>query len=173
MKEKEWKPSLDDTIIQEYIRERVGEDGLEVAKLIETKQPIQGVEILETIKDKPSNVRKTLYRLEDARVAEYQKDTDKAGWETFLWRLTLHEVKYQINKERKKMLDKLREALQAEKENSFYLCADGHERTIFESAVKMEFKCPRCTKAMSFVDNKSRIKELDTAIETLEQLVFD
>ncbi len=170
---REWMPTLDDRIIQEYIRERIGEEGLVVAKLISDRQPIQGVEILETIQDKPSNVRKTLYRLEDARVAEYQKDTDKTGWETFFWRLTLDEVKHQINKERKKMLSQLEETLRVEKENSFYICESNHERTVFEDALKMEFKCPECEKAMNFVDNKDRVKELESTIEQLQNLVFD
>ena len=169
----EWNPTLKDTIIQEYIRERVGEEGIAVAQLIEKKQPVQGVEILETVQDKPSNVRKVLYKLEDARVAEYQKDTDKTGWETFLWRLTLHEVKHQINKERKKMLVQLEESVQVERENSFYSCPDAHARTIFEDAMKAEFKCPDCSKAMNFIDNKERIRELELAIGDLEEMVFD
>lgn len=173
MKAKDWMPTLDDPLVQEYIRERVGEEGLSVAALIGEKEPVQGVEILETIKDKPSNVRKVLYRLEDARVAEYQKDTDKTGWETFIWRLTLNEVKYQINKERQKLLRDLKSQLQLEKENSFYLCQQGHQRTIFEEAVSLEFKCPECSTPMNFVDNKDRIKELDAAIGELGKIVFD
>lgn len=170
---KEWNPTIGDPIVQEYIRERVGEEGLQVAALIGEKEPVQGVEILETIKDKPSNIRKVLYRLEDARVAEYQKDTDKTGWETFIWHLTLHEVKHQINKERQKLLRDLRNQLQVEKENSFYICEEGHQRTIFEEAVGLEFKCPECGNAMNFVDNKERIRDLEAAIKDLEQLVFD
>lgn len=172
-KAKEWEPTLKDPLIVEYIRERVGEEGLSVAQLIETKQPIQGVEILETIQDKPSNVRRTLYKLEDARVAEYQKDTDKTGWETFLWRLTLNEVKHQINKERKKMLSNLEEQLRTERENSFYICSDNHERMIFGKALKGEFKCPECGAAMNFIDNKERMHELESAIGDLEKIVFD
>ena len=173
VKTKDWNPTLEDPIIQEYIRERVGEQGLQVAALIREKEPVQGVDLLEIIKDKPSNIRKVLYRLEDARVAEYQKDTDKTGWETFIWRLTLNEVKYQINKERQRLLRDLRNQLQLEKENSFYLCEQGHQRTIFEEAVGMEFKCPECGLQMNFLDNKERIRELETAITDLEKIVFD
>lgn len=173
VKAKDWTPSLEDPLVQEYIRERVGEEGLGIAALIRDKEPIQGVDILEAVKDKPSNVRKVLYRLEDARVAEYQKDTDKTGWETFIWRLTLNEVKYQINKERQRLLRDLRSQLQLEKENSFYLCDQGHQRTIFEEAVSLEFKCPECSDPMNFVDNRERIKELDKAIDELEKLVFE
>lgn len=172
-KGKQWEPSLDNPVVQEYIRERVGEEGLHVAALIQERQPVQGVDILEAVKDRPSNVRKVLYRLEDARVAEYQKDTDKTGWETFIWRLTLHEVKFQINKERQKLLRELRSQLQLEKENSFYLCDQGHQRTIFEEAVALEFRCPECREPMNFVDNRDRIRELEKAISDLEQLVFD
>lgn len=170
---REWEPNLDDKLVQEYIRERVGEDGIPVAKFIEKKQPVQGVEIIETFSDKPAAIRKVLYKLEDARVAEYQKDTDKTGWETFFWRLTLQEVKHQINKERKKVLHGLQTTLQVEQENSFYTCPDGHERVIFEDALKKEFKCPDCQQPMSHIENRGRIKELEMAVRELEQLVFD
>jgi transcription initiation factor TFIIE subunit alpha len=173
LKAKDWQPTLQDPLVQEYIRERVGEEGLPIAQFIADKEPVQGVEILETIKDKPSNIRKILYRLEDARVAEYQKDTDKTGWETFIWHLTLNEVKYQINRERQRILKDLRNQVQLEKENSFYMCKDGHQRTIFEEAVGLEFKCPECGEQMNFVDNKERVKELEKAISDLEKLVFD
>lgn len=173
MKVNDWSPTLKDQVIQEYIRERVGEEGIKVARFIEQRQPVQGVEILETLKDKPSNIRKTLYKLEDARVAEYQKDTDKTGWETFIWRLTLNEVKYQINKERQKLLKQLRDDLQLERENSFYLCPAKHRRTIFEESMTLQFKCPDCGQPMSFVENKDRIKELEKAIRELEEMVFE
>lgn len=170
---KDWEPTLKDRVIQDYIRERVGEEGLSIAKLIEKKQPVQGVELLETVQDKPSNVRKTLYKLEDARVAEYQKDTDKTGWETFVWRLTLNEVKHQLNKENKKQLGKLETQLQLERENSFYICPDNHERTIFEEAAKGEFKCPQCGELMNFVDNKDRLRDIEQRIAKLRAEVFD
>lgn len=141
-----------------------------MAKLIQQREPVQGVEILETVQDKPSNVRKILYRLEDARVAEYQKDTDKTGWETFLWRLTLHEVKHQINKERRRLMLQLNEQLRTEKENSFYICGDSHQRVIFEEALKAEFKCPTCAKPMSVTDNEVRIKALESAVRDLEAI---
>lgn len=172
-KASEWQPTLDDTLVQAYILDRAGEQGVEIARLIEKQQPVQGVEILETVQDKPSNVRKTLYKLEDARVAEYQKDTDKTGWETFIWRLTLNEVKHQINKERHKMLQSLRDSVALEKENSFYICSDDHERTIFEDAMRAEFKCPQCGKSMDAIDNEQRVGELEKAIKDLELLVFD
>jgi transcription initiation factor TFIIE subunit alpha len=169
----DWEPTLDDPIIVAYIRERVGEEGLPVAQLIKEKQPVQGVDILEIMSDqKASAVRKILYKLEDARVAEYMKDTDKTGWETFVWRLTLNEVKYQINKERHKMLKDFEHLLELEKENSFYQCENGHERVIFEDGLALEFRCPECGQPLNFVENEDRVGELENVIEKLKSLVF-
>jgi transcription factor E len=173
LKAEAWVPTLDDPVVQEYIRDRVGPEGLEVARLIEDKQPVLGVDLLDLLSDqKPSTVRKVLYRLEDARVAEYQKDTDKTGWETFVWRLTLNEVKYVINRERHKLILDMEHELELERENSFYQCTDKHDRIIFADAMALEFKCPECADALNFVDSERRIQMLEHAVHDLKEIIF-
>ena len=173
VKDDSWVPTLEDPLVQAYIRERVGEEGLPLALLIQEKQPVQGVDLLEIMSDrKASAVRKILYKLEDARVAEYMKDTDKTGWETFVWRLTLNEVKYVLNQERHKLLHSMEAQMELEEENSFYECPQRHARIIFEDGLALEFRCPECGQALAFVDNATRIRELKESITKLRKSVF-
>lgn len=168
-----WEPTLDDPVVQEYIRDRVGPEGMKVARLIEQHEPVLGVDLLDMLsEEKASAVRKILYKLEDARVAEYQKDTDKTGWETFVWRMTLNEVKYQINRERNKLKMDLQHELELEKENSFYRCQNQHDRIIFADAMALEFRCPECGESLDYVDNEERIQKLEQAVQDLGSLTF-
>jgi transcription initiation factor TFIIE subunit alpha len=168
----DWVPALNDPAIRDYIIEHAGELGLVVAGLIREHQPILGVDLVELVDEKASTVRKAMYRLEEARVAEYEKDTDKSGWETFTWRLTLNEVKYLINHQRKERLAHLKERLDFAAQTEFYQCPNEHPRVDFESAMEIDFKCPHCDTMMANVDNSDHIERLVREIHELEQLVF-
>lgn len=170
----DWKPSLEDPLIRQYVLDHAGEYGMKLAEMIHRRQPITGVEIIDSIPDdKPSNIRKILYKLEEARVAEYEKDTDKSGWETFTWKLSLNEVKYVINNQRKERLRSLKAQMDFETSTQFYQCANAHMRMPFDEAADQDFKCPHCNEAMDFVDNKDEIKRLKQEIRDLEAITFD
>ena len=170
----DWKPTLEDPLIRQYILDHTGEYGLKLAEMIHKRQPITGVEIIDSIpEDKPSNIRKVLYKLEEARIAEYEKDTDKSGWETFTWRLSLNEVKYVINNQRKERLRSLKAQLDFEMSTQFYHCSNAHMRMPFDEAADQNFKCPHCGEAMDFVDNKDEIDRLKKEIRELEAITFD
>jgi transcription initiation factor TFIIE subunit alpha len=169
---KEWVPSLQDPVVRNYIKEYAGELGLELAELIQDHQPILGVDIVELHPEKASMVRRTLYKLEESHVAVYEKDTDRTGWETFTWYLTLNQVKYQINKMRQDALDHLEKRLEFESQTEFYACGSNHPRVDFEAAMEINFLCPICEAPMANVDNSDQIERLVREIHQLKKLVF-
>lgn len=169
---KEWQPQLEDPVIRAYIIDAAAELGLELAELIRDNQPILGVDITELVEEKASTVRKALYKLEEARVAEYEKDTDKSGWETFTWRLTLNEVKYLINNQRKEALAHLKQRLAFEANTEWYACGDDHPRVDFETGIESNFQCPVCEKPVMNVDNSDNVERLARAVHELEAVVF-
>lgn len=169
---KDWNPQLDDPVIRAYIVETAGELGLDLAELIRDNQPILGVDITELVDEKASTVRKALYKLEEARVAEYEKDTDKSGWETFTWQLTLNEVKYLINNQRKEALAHLKQRLAFEANTEWYACEEEHPRVDFEAGIECNFQCPVCEKPMMNVDNSDNVERLVRSVRDLEQVVF-
>lgn len=169
---KEWTPRLQDPVIRNYIKEYAGELGLELAELIHDHQPILGVDIVELHPEKASIVRRALYKLEEAHAAVYEKDTDRTGWETFTWYLTLNQVKYRINKMRSEALEHLEKRLEFESQTEFYACEEGHPRVDFESAVEIDFKCPICSAPMQNVDNSDQMERLIREIHQLKKLVF-
>ncbi len=169
---KDWVPRLQDPVIQNYIKEYAGDMGLELAEMILDHQPILGVDLVELHPEKASLVRRSLYKLEEAHVAVYEKDTDRTGWETFTWYLTLNQVKYRINKMRQEALAHLQKRLDFESQTEFYACSESHPRVAFESAMEINFLCPICEAPMENVDNSDQIERLVREIHQLKKLVF-
>ena len=169
---KDWTPTLDDPVVRAYITEAAGELGLTLAQIIRDHQPVLGVDLTGLVEEKASTVRKAMYKLEEARVAEYEKDTDKSGWETFTWKLTLSEVKYLINNQRREQLDHLKQRLDYEMNTEFYACSEDHPRVGFEVAMESNFECPVCRAPMMNVDNSDNVERLARQIRELETVVF-
>ncbi len=151
-----------------YIEEEVGEGGMAMAKYLEASEPIGSVEILEEHDDvKPAEVRKVLYRLMDAHVAEYEKDTDAKGWETFTWHMTLDNVKHVLMTRWAERRLELEKAIKFEHGHEFYACPEGHARQPFEDAIENGFHCPQCNAAMQPHDNAEIIAAMEAELESL------
>ena len=165
---KQWKPSLDDPEVQSYLFDEVGEEGLEMATYLAEAAPITGVEILEHFEDrKPSDVRKVLYRMMEAHAAEYEKETDTSGWETFHWKLDLPEIGLILRRRWADGLDHLKVQRKFEEDHQFYACKALHRRIVFEDAMDIDFHCPVCQEPMEPVDNADVIAALQERIDEL------
>ncbi len=118
-----WKPQLSDPEVLQYLLEEVGEDGLEMARFLESHPHISGVDLQDAFKDrKASTIRKVLYRMMEAHAAEYAKDTDSKGWETFYWDLDLREVGLILRRRWAAELLALRKQIKFEEDHQFYAC---------------------------------------------------
>ncbi len=163
-----WQPTLDDPEVQAHILAEVGEEGVEMAKYLHENEPIGSVEILEHYEEtKPSEVRKVLYRLMDAHVAEYEKDTDAQGWETFTWRMTLNEIKHVLLRRWADARLQVEKQIRFEKDHQFYACSAAHRRIVFEDAIDIGFHCPVCNEPMNEFDNQPVIEQLEEELDHL------
>ncbi|MGB1585433.1 MAG: hypothetical protein ACPHID_00100 [Thermoplasmatota archaeon] len=164
----DWKPKLSDPEVQAYLFEEVGEEALEMARYMEENNPISGVDIVEHFEDrKPSDVRKVLYRLMEAHAAEYEKETDSSGWETFIWNLDLPEIGLILRRRWADELASLRKQIQFEQDHEFYACPQLHRRIIFEDAMDIGFQCPVCQEPMAPVDNGDIIAKMQERVDEL------
>jgi transcription initiation factor TFIIE subunit alpha len=169
VRDESWQPRLTDPEVREYIQNEVGEEGLALAQYLQDHPHVSGVDILESFKDqKPSAVRKVLYRMMEAHVAEYDKDTDAKGWETFYWDLDLNEIKYILRRRWADELLHLRQQVRFEKDHQFYACPAQHRRILFEDAMDLDFRCPVCQEAMAQVRTGDVLKALQGRIAELE-----
>lgn len=164
----DWKPQLTDPEVQAYLFDEVGEEALEMAEFLQEHNPISGVDIVEHFEDrKPSDVRKVLYRMMEAHAAEYEKETDASGWETFIWNLDLPEIGLILRRRWADELLHLRKQIQFENDHEFYACPSSHRRIIFEDAMDIDFQCPVCQEPMQPVANEDIVAALQERVDEL------
>ncbi len=160
--------------IEELIAILVGEEAVEVAKILLKHKEIIDEQIIEelgeqmTIKD----VRRSLYKLNNLSLARYRRIRDQdTGYFVYWWRLQRKRLKDMIIQRRRKILNVLKQRLQFEKENLYYTCGfnkEGCQPMDFELAFEHDFICPVCGKEMDQVDNEDTIEALEEKIHLLE-----
>jgi len=146
---------ITDEDITESIKERIEGTGIDYEPDIE--------EIL-----KLNTVRKTLYKLYSEKLAQFRRIRDKStGWFIYYW---WHEFDFfeEILLEKKKLVQrKLRDRLQFEEKNYFFLCKNCNKINIkykFDEAFELNFRCPDCGSPLEAQDNQNIINLLKEKI---------
>ncbi|MBD3256129.1 MAG: hypothetical protein GF383_13615 [Candidatus Lokiarchaeota archaeon] len=127
---------------------------------------------------KLNTVRKTLYKLYSEKLAQFRRIRDKStGWFIYYW---WHEFDYleELLLEKKKLiLEKLRDRLQYEENNYFFVCEDCENSNIkykFEEAFDLNFRCPDCGGALLAKENEDIINFIKKRIVAAENFkIFD
>ena len=127
----------------------------------------------DTEKLKLNTVRKTLYKLYSEKLAQFRRIRDKStGWFIYYW---WHEFDLleEILLEKKKLVEeKLRERLEFEQNNYFFICNECVNNNIkynFEDAFEMNFRCPDCGGVLIAQENDELINFLKEKIARLEK----
>nr|MDO8082596.1 transcription factor [Candidatus Freyarchaeota archaeon] len=118
-----------------------------------------------------NEVRKTLYKLYDSRIATYHRVRDlNTSYFIHFWKLL--PVKSSILAYRKKALltiEKLKQRLEYERNNVFFHCGTKEcPKLTFEEAAESKFKCPVCSNPLQALNNEKTIEFLRNKIEELE-----
>ena len=136
---------ITDEDITENIKERLEEAGID----FEPDDP----DVL-----KLNTVRKTLYKLYSSKLAQFRRIRDKTtGWFIYYW---WHEFDLldEILIEKKKIVQKkLRERLQFEENNYFFVCkncVDSKYKYDFDEAFELNFRCPDCGNPLEAQNNE-------------------
>jgi transcription initiation factor TFIIE subunit alpha len=123
---------------------------------------------------KLNTVRKTLYKLYSAKLAQFRRIRDKStGWFIYYW---WHEFDLfeEILMEKKRIMEsKLRERLSFEENNYFFVCKDCQgsiNKFDFDRAFELNFRCPDCGGQLEAQDNKKLIHFLKEKIVLIENL---
>lgn len=117
-------------------------------------------------------VRRVLYRLYDAGLASYKRSKDPdTQWFTYEWTFEKEHVKEMCIKKRNEEIKKLKEALEFEEDNMFFLCESNDCRLTFDEASENGFICPLCGKTLEFADNQENIEYLKSTLEMLNDTI--
>ncbi len=142
------------------------------------KESIQGTEIDFEPDDseilKLNTVRKTLYKLYSEKLAQFRRIRDKStGWFIYYW---WHEFDLieEILQEKKSLIEgKLRDRLQFEQNNYFFICKNCQESIIkynFDEAFELNFRCPNCGSPLEAQDNQDIIIFLRNRIALVQNV---
>lgn len=157
---------VDEEIHKAYLNKLVGEDGLRIVENI-PREEITDERLAEMTGISLNTVRRTLYLLYEHRLAVYRRKRDPdSGWLTYLWQLCPENFDKALQSEARRLLRKLDERLDYEKNNIFYACTDGCARFIFDEASEANFICPFCQSSLEYMENAK-------VVETIEQQIND
>ena len=155
--------------VRSFVAQLSGPEGLRVADALLTRKEATDSELAEELGQKPSHIRKVLYDLYEARIAEYHKEKDKeTGWLTFYWHIRPDQAAHTILEKTRKDLAQLRLALDFEQTHEFFICPEGAERFDFQRATEASFQCPEHKAVLQQHDNHGELEQLKERIAALE-----
>lgn len=156
--------------VRTYVAQLVGPEGARIADALLTRKEATDSELAEELGEKPSHIRKVLYDLYEARIAEYHKEKDKeTGWLTFYWQIRPEHAANSILERTRKDLLSLQRALEFEETHEFFICPEGAERFDFARATESDFHCPEHNAILQQHDNKAELEALRSRVEALRR----
>ena len=164
------KIDADYTLLESVVREIGGDDAVKVSKLLDPKEETTDEAIAAGSEMKLNAVRKVLYRLYDARLAEFRRIRDKStGWFIYFWKLKPNRVEELVINRKKTVYRKLKARLDYEEKFHFFKCDQDYcPRYTFDEAMENNFKCPECSGELLAFDNKEIITKLSSKVNELK-----
>lgn len=156
--------------IEEVIIEILGKEGLPLIKELKNKENLSEFSLATKLKKDIKIIRNMLYKLHNHNLVSSSRKKDKEkGWYIYYWTLLPENIRHLYLKNKKQLLQKLKEQLQKEQTEQFYVCPQKCARLNFDQALDFEFRCPECGELISLDENPRRIKELQREIMKLEK----
>ncbi|MEA3199602.1 MAG: transcription initiation factor subunit alpha [Thermoplasmata archaeon] len=145
-------------------------ESVRIAEALLSRKEATDSELAEELGEKPSHIRKVLYDLYEARIAEYHKEKDKeTGWLTFYWQINPQHASAHILDKARKDLQQLTKALEYEETHEFFVCPQGAERFDFARATESDFHCPEHGAILQQHDNRRELDQLRERVEALRR----
>ena len=162
---------VDDKTLNKVAETFGSEDAVQIIGTLKGANEITDDEIAFQTGIRLNFVRKILYKLYDHSLVALRRSRDEnTGWFVFHWRLQPDQLDGFITNQKRRVLEKLENRLEHEKNHEFYYChTTGCKRTPFEEAVELVFRCPTCNKLMMHFDNKKLVEVLNVKIGELRK----
>ncbi len=160
--------TFEETVHKAYLNKLVGEEGLRIVENIPGEE-VTDERLAEITGISLNTVRRTLYLLYERRLAVYRRKRDPdSGWLTYLWQLCPENFDKALQSEARRLLSRLDERLDYEKNNIFYACTEGCARFIFDEASEANFICPFCQGSLEYMENAKVVETIEKQIKELQ-----
>jgi transcription initiation factor TFIIE subunit alpha len=162
---------VDDKTLNKVAETFGSEEAVQIIDILKGANEITDDEIAFQTGIRLNSVRKILYKLYDHSLVALRRSRDEnTGWFVFHWRLQPDQLEGFITNQKRRVLEKLENRLEHEKNHEFYYChTTGCRQIPFEEAVELVFRCPTCNKPMMHFDNKTIIEVLNVKIGELRK----
>ncbi|VUT24232.1 MAG: Transcription factor E [Candidatus Methanolliviera sp. GoM_asphalt] len=164
--------NIEDEIVRRYLKKIVGEDGVIVIEAM--PEEATDIDLAEKSGYSLNMIRKILFILHEKNIAHYRKKREKeSGWLTYYWKVDLKNVETNLKSELRHLYKNLKERLDFEKENVFYVCSSDIPcgRYTFDYASDNYFICPVCGAEMESEDNTEIVEKLEKRVGELEKVI--
>ncbi len=165
------KMTLTKKIIEEVVRELVGEEALPIVFYLKGKKRISEFIIAEELDLEIHRTRNILYRLYEHNIVQFLRKKDKIkGWYICYWDLNDHMIPELSKKIIANKIQQIEERLSREEENTFYMCKNACVRMNFDNSIEYNFKCPECGEIQNEQDNVRTIEFLTNRLKELKEI---
>ncbi len=157
-------------ITEELVREVAGEDTVKLVGLLRDKENVSEFKIAEKLRLTVNTVRNMLYRLQAHNlVTSIRKKDKKKGWYIYYWTFNSSQARSLVRIVKQRKLERFKERLQAELQQTFYVCPERCVRMKIENAMDYDFKCPECGVVLQEENNQRFIEKIQAKILELEE----
>ena len=152
-----------------------GDEYLKVARSLLKAEDATDEEIASSTGLRINMVRKVLYDLfGKSLITGIRVKDERKGWFVYRWRSRREEVENFIEKQKKKISERLQQRLDYENSSEFYHCGrEDCPRITFEDALDAMFKCPSCSQVVNLKKNekakKGFVKKIDEIAKDMQQ----
>jgi len=152
-----------------------GDEYLKVARSLLKAEDATDEEIASSTGLRINMVRKVLYDLfGKSLITGIRVKDERKGWFVYRWRSRREEVENFIEKQKKKISERLQQRLDYENSSEFYHCGrEDCPRITFEDALDAMFKCPSCSQVVNLKKNekakKGFAKKIDEIAKDMQQ----
>jgi len=161
--------NLDD--LYKFIEEYAGPAGSEIFRVLsKSSKELLDEDIVKRTKIDEQEVRRVLYELHNIGLVTYKKMRNpNDNRYIYYWRIDATRINHVLLSRKKAVLEKLKERLQYEESNSFFVCPVDGVRLTYDEALENDFKCPRCGGELVMEDNSKIVEKLRKIIGELEE----
>ena len=147
-----------------------GDEYLKVARSLLKAEDATDEEIASSTGLRINMVRKVLYDLfGKSLITGIRVKDERKGWFVYRWRSRREEVENFIEKQKKKINERLQQRLDYENSSEFYHCGNEEcPRVTFEDSLEAMFKCPSCSQVLNLKKNEKQKKAFSKKIDAIK-----
>ncbi len=138
--------------------------------LIQLNREASDDEIAQKAGLRVNDARKALYELVKHGLISYKRIRHgESTWYSYRWYLDVKALSRTLLRRKRLVLEKLKERLEFEQNNVFYMCPLDGSRYSFDEAFENYFRCPKCGSDLVEVSNNLFIEALKELVNTLSR----